>query len=75
MGTYGVDLRPNSDGLSMTLGSLAINGGISLGTAYSGSINSVPRPQETAFDIGAYEYRGGVMTTPLKAPTNLRMIP
>jgi hypothetical protein len=38
------------------------------------SYNSVARPQESVFDIGAFEYGGGV-STQLRAPTNVRIVP
>ncbi len=74
MGTYGVDLRPNTDGLSLNAGSSAIDGGATLASAYNGSINSVSRPQGSAWDVGAYEFNaaGGITLSP---PSNLRIIP
>lgn len=74
IGTYGVNLRPNTDGLSLNSGSSAINGGATLASAYAGSINSVSRPQGAAWDIGAYEL-STTTVTPLNSPTNLRIVP
>ncbi len=54
VGTYGVDLRPDNDGLSVESGP-AIDGGVDLGADYNMAINSVVRP-DGAWDIGAYEY-------------------
>jgi hypothetical protein len=58
-GTVGVDIEPDSDGLSITCGSPARNGGVDLGAAYSGSVNSVSRPYGAGWDIGAYEHGSG----------------
>src|SRR5262249_261689 len=71
-GTFGVNLAPNTDGLSLLSSSPAIDAGASLGSAYSGAINSVARPQGSGWDIGAYESSGGTSTAP-SAPTNLRI--
>lgn len=74
IGDYGTDLRPNTDGLSLNAGSSAIDGGTALASAFADSINSIPRPQGTAWDIGAYEYSfAGAM--PMDPPPNLRIIP
>ncbi len=73
VGQYGVDLRPNADGLSLISGN-GINGGAALANAYSGSINSVPRPQGPAWDIGAYEF-SSVAVTSVNPPLNLRINP
>jgi len=56
MGTYGVDLRPSTDGLAITSESPARDSGEDLGSAYATSVNSVPRPQDAGWDRGAYEY-------------------
>ena len=74
IGVYRVDLRPNADGLSLNAGSSAIDGGTALATAYSGSINSISRPQGAAWDIGAYEF-SSTGTVSLSPPSNLRIIP
>jgi hypothetical protein len=55
-GTYGIDLRPNTDGLNLTVDSPARDAGAALGASYDSSINSVTRPQGTGWDIGAYEF-------------------
>lgn len=59
VGTFGVDLRPDTEGLNLAENSPARNGGAPLDAAYSGSINSVARPSGTGWDIGAYEYNEG----------------
>jgi hypothetical protein len=56
VGTFGVDLRPNLDGLNITTASPALDTGSALGAAYNSSINSVIRPGGSAWDIGAYEF-------------------
>jgi hypothetical protein len=48
--------RPDTDGLSIVSTSPARNAGVSLGSPYATSINSVPRPEGAGWDIGAYEY-------------------
>ncbi len=58
IGTYGLDLRPNTDGLSLQSGSPAIDTGADLGSIYNSSINSITRPQSSGWDIGAYESAG-----------------
>ena len=69
-GTYGSDLAPNADGLSLQSSSAAINAGTALGSPYNGSINSLSRPYGSAWDIGAYEYNGGAPPpTPTPTPT------
>jgi len=55
-GTFGVDIKPNSDGLNITAGSPARDAGASLAAAYDSSINSANRPQGAGWDIGAYEF-------------------
>jgi hypothetical protein len=54
-GAFGVDIKPNSNGLSITADSPARDAGAALGAAYSSSINSATRPQLSGWDIGAYE--------------------
>ena len=71
-GTYGVNLVPNRNGLSVQMGSPAIDRGLSLISPYTGSINGVARPSGAGVDIGAYELGG---SSPLAAPTNLRILP
>jgi hypothetical protein len=73
IGTHGVTLRPDTDGFSLTAGSQALNAGTALGSAYSSSINSVARPQGSAWEIGAYEI--GVAAATPSTPANLRILP
>ncbi len=63
-GTYGVDMRPNTDGLTLTESSPAKDKGASLGDSYKSSINTTPRPYGDAWDIGAYEYNGVIAIHP-----------
>ncbi len=65
IGTFGVDLRPNTDGLSIVSGGAAIDAGANLGTSYIMAINSVTRA--APWDAGAYEF---ALTTP-SAPSGL----
>lgn len=58
IGTYGVDLRPNNDGLSLQPSSYGMDHGIALGSPYNESINTVARPSGNGWDIGAYELGG-----------------
>jgi hypothetical protein len=53
---YGIDMEPYPNGLNITLDSPAKDYGVSLGSAYNSSINSVARPSDAGWDIGAYEY-------------------
>lgn len=55
-GTFGIDMRPFPEGLALTSTSPAKDKGADLGTDCSGSINSVKRPFDLGWDIGAYEY-------------------
>lgn len=71
-GTYGVDMRPNNDGLSLQQSSPGVNSGLSLTGGYNGSINSISRPAGAGWDIGAYEL-GSTVSQPPPAPTNLRV--
>jgi hypothetical protein len=64
VGTYGVDLRPNTDGLSLQAGSYGLDHGMVLAMPYNGSINTVTRPSGAAPDIGAYEYGSAALVTP-----------
>jgi len=54
-GVLGVDLAPNTDGFSVLSGSPARDTGTALAATYNLSINSLARPQGSAWDIGAYE--------------------
>ncbi len=75
-GIYGINMIPNTDGLSISAGS-AIDTGINLGTSYNGAVNfsgtnlGLARPQGVAYDIGAYEYVGTYDTTPPAAPSEV----
>jgi hypothetical protein len=55
IGAFGTDVRPESDGFSLLAGSPAKDAGTPLESTYSGSINSVKRPEGNGWDIGAYE--------------------
>lgn len=70
-GTYGMNLAPNADGLSLAAGSPAIGAGIVLGNPYNGSINSVIRPTAGPWDIGAYATYSATLPAP---PTGLQAI-
>jgi len=70
-GTYGVNLAPNADGLSLAVGSPAIGAGIVLGSPYNGSINSVIRSAAGPWDIGAYATSSATLPAP---PTSLQAI-
>jgi hypothetical protein len=70
-GTYGINMVPNTDGLSISSGD-AIGHGANLGTSYNGAINGITRPQGGGWDIGAYQYTGG--STPPSVPKNLRIV-
>ncbi len=66
IGTPGVDIKPNTDGFTLLTNSPAKDNGTDLGNDYTGSINSVTRPNGNGWDIGAYEYDGaiGVIVAP-----------
>jgi hypothetical protein len=68
IGTYSVNLRPNPDGFSITMGSQARDSGLSLDPHYNGSINSIIRPVGSAWDIGAYEYGDTIGTAQVVKP-------
>jgi hypothetical protein len=55
-GTYGINLAPDTDGLSLPGNSPGIDGGAALPDVFKGSINTVLRPAGSAWDIGAYEH-------------------
>ena len=55
IGTHGTNLRPNADGLDTQMNSPVSNGGAPLGSTYDESINTVRRPSNSAWDLGAYE--------------------
>src|SRR5215472_4510680 len=71
-GTYGVNLAPNVDGLSLAAGSPAIGAGLVLGSPYNGSINSVIRSVTSPWDLGAYATSSS--GTPPAPPTGLQAI-
>ncbi len=62
-GTYGTNMVPNTNYFAITSGD-ALNNGATLGSLYNGCINGaglatpIIRPEEGAYDIGAYEYIG-----------------
>lgn len=71
-GTYGVNLAPNHDGLSTESGP-AIDAGANLGASYNTSINSVIRPNDGGWDIGAYQHQSSSSALP-SAPGDLRIV-
>jgi hypothetical protein len=72
IGTYGTDLAPNNDGLSLQGSSPGLNTGVPLASPYSGSINTISRASGSGWDAGAYEEN--LAGTP-PAPSNLRQTP
>ncbi len=58
IGTWGVDLKPNTDGFNLTGNSPAKDKGAALADSVKGSINTVDRPFGSGWDIGAYEFNG-----------------
>jgi hypothetical protein len=60
-GVYGIDLRPDNDGLNISPGSPARDTGADLGAPYDTSINAVPRPFGPGWDRGAYELVPGLI--------------
>jgi len=74
-GTYGIDLAPNADGLSLQQRSEGVDSGISLGSPYNGSINSRNRPSGNGWDIGAYESDPGQAQDRVpNPPSNVRVL-
>jgi hypothetical protein len=74
-GTYGVDMKPNTEGFNINSNSYAKNTADgTLGYPYNRSINSVIRPSGEGWDRGAYEFNG-FETEPPAAPTGLRVLP
>jgi hypothetical protein len=63
VGAFGVDVRPNADGLNITADSPALDAGAALGLSYDSSINSVTRPVGAGWDIGAYEFIPSLVLT------------
>jgi hypothetical protein len=72
-GTFGQDLRPDTDGLALSSSSPGIDQGAALDPAFASSINSVARPGGAAWDVGAYEQGDPPPTAP-SAPTGLRVV-
>jgi hypothetical protein len=68
-GTYGIDLTPNTDGLSLQSNSPALDNAAQLVSNFGGSINTVTRPAGSGWDIGAYEMNAAVQIP--AAPSNL----
>ena len=68
-GTYGTNLAPDRDGLSLQTSSFGVGHGTALVNPYDGSINTVTRPAGAGWDIGAYELQ---VPSP---PANLRVVP
>jgi hypothetical protein len=73
-GTYGADLKPSTDGLSVSVNSLAVNNGANLGAKYNNSINSVERPSEGNWDIGAYEHASATSIIKKKENSNFKQM-
>lgn len=67
-GSFGADLAPSPDGLSLLSSSPVLNAGAVLGAPFNGSINSVARPASGPWTPGAYQFDG---TTPPGAPSGL----
>jgi|GEM_PF-1608459 len=63
-GAFGVDMKPNTDGLNLTGTSPAKDKGGALGNGLNSSINTVTRPFGSGWDIGAYEYNGVIAIDP-----------
>jgi len=69
--TTGVLVDPTTGDLHLTSTSPAIDTGVDLSaTGFATDFNSIARPQGMAWDIGAYEFRGGVSLIP-NQPGNL----
>ncbi len=75
---HGLNTDPNwntSNGYRLNSTSRAINAGTSLSANFTNDRDGVTRPQGAAWDIGAYEYNGGVIVptytpTPTTKPTS-----
>lgn len=72
IGTFGVDLAPIPNGLSIQTGSPGVNAGLALAATYASSINSLSRPQGTSWDRGAYEI--SLSLVPPSPPTGFHFI-
>jgi hypothetical protein len=74
-GTYGTDMEPDNDGLSIESGD-ALGNGADLGDTYRGAINlsgksgGLSRDSAAAWDMGAYQYG----TSPAAASSNLIVV-
>jgi hypothetical protein len=73
VGTAGVNLAPNTDGLSLQPSSPGIDHGVALNASFAGSITSVLRPVGGGWDMGAYESGTNTIQRP-QPPTNLRVV-
>jgi hypothetical protein len=60
-GTFGINLRPDTDGLSITSDSPAMDSGADLGAPFDSSITGIPRPFGPEWDRGAYELVPGLI--------------
>lgn len=66
--------QATSNFMQVGASSQARNTGVTISSVTS-SYGGVSRPQETAFDIGAFEAAGSGGSVPPQSPTNLRIIP
>jgi hypothetical protein len=73
VGTYGVDLAPNKDGLALQASSAGMNSGVALASAYTGSINTIARMSGSSWDMGAYQ--NSLLAPAPPAPANLKLVP
>lgn len=71
IGTFDIDMKPNTKGLNLTQNSPAKDHAIDLGPSFDSSINSLTRPQAASWDVGAYEFGDGTYTVAPQAPGNL----
>jgi len=71
-GSYGVNLAPNNDGLSLSASSPVLGLGAVLSSPYSGSINTAARPATGAWNPGAYQI--SLVEDSLTPPTGLKAI-
>ena len=78
IGTYGTNMVPDKDGLSISMGNALYNGA-DLGTSYKGAINlsgtngGLTRSIGGSWDIGAYQYQSVIDEMP-KAPNGFKII-
>jgi hypothetical protein len=66
VGNYGEDMRPEPDGLNITVDSPAKDAGVALGAEHDTSINSIRRPYGAGWDVGAYEMSLPLLSAPIK---------